>query len=552
MNKVLSSLAKLIGVHFVPANYVAPVFRLGTYNRVCGPGFFWVIPILESVGQPIKSGFRFTSLKVPGALSKDGIPIDIDLEVFFRFDPERTQRQIAEQLVRAPEHVLTDIAKSYADSFMRRVVANFAAEDICTGKAVNLIQAQLSHILADRLEFLGYVINLDSGVLIKAITASPEFQQTMLDAKRYEVILRVLSAYEAADVDRALFAELVNSLAKGGESWRLADWRAGHDPYIVGDVVEEPEKFYGREQALADLLRALEAGNHMALYGERRIGKTSLLHQLAHRLREMGDALGAYLYLPVFLNLQMVPEARFFYALMRAIAGVARRYLADYGQTAPLSLADERPEGYDSLDMADDLEEVLESLQKVTDRPVRFVLLLDEADKMNGYDPHTQEGLRGLLMTPLGRQVKLVWSGQTMNREWHLETSPWFNLFKHEINLVGLEEEAAVRLIRQPVKGVFTYDDEAVTRILHYSDRRPYTIQRLCSLCVRQLLAEDRFRVTVEDVETAYRAMQDEDARRAAEEAAPQAIYAPQAPAQSLAEDQGEYNADESYSEEEG
>jgi len=341
----------------------------------------------------------------------------------------------------------------------------------------------------------------------------------------------------------------------GARRWRrarrLANWRAGHDPYIVGDVVEEPKKFYGREETLADLLRALEAGNHVALYGERRIGKTSLLHQLAHRLREMADRPGAYLYLPVFLNLQMVPEERFFYALIRAITGVARRYLTDYGQTPPLSLADEHPEGYDSLDMADDLEEVLESLQEVTDRPVRIVLLLDEADKMNGYDPHTQEGLRGLLMTPLGRQVKLVWSGQTMNREWHLETSPWFNLFKHDIDLAGLEEEAAVRLIRQPVKGVFTYDDEAVSRILHHSDRQPYIIQRLCSFCVRQLLAEDRFRVAAEDVETAYRAMQDEDARRAAEEMAPQAIYAPPAPVQPLAEDRGEYEADEPHPEEE-
>jgi ligand-binding sensor domain-containing protein len=332
---------------------------------------------------------------------------------------------------------------------------------------------------------------------------------------------------------------------------RLADWRAGQDPYIVGDVVQEPEKFYGREGALAALLRALEAGNHVALYGERRIGKTSLLYQLAHRLREMRETPRASLYLPVFLNLQMVPEARFFYALMRAIAGVARPYLDDRGQPLPSLLADERSAGYDSLDMADDLERVLESLHEVTDLPVRIVLLLDEADKMNGYDPHTQEGLRGLLMTPLGRQVKLVWSGQTMNREWRLETSPWFNLFKHEIHLAGLEEEAAVHLIRQPVKGVFTYDDEAVARILHYSNRQPYTIQRLCSFCIRQLLAEDRLRVTVEDVETAYQAMQAEDARRAAEEVAPQAVYAPQAPVQSLAEGQDEYKADESRPEEE-
>jgi hypothetical protein len=225
MKKILISLAKIIGIHFVQENHVAPVFRLGMYNRVRGPGFFLTIPILESVGQPVKSGFRFTSLNVPGALSSDSIPIDIDLEIFFRFDPKQTERRIAAQLVRVPEHVLTDIAEDYADSFLRRVAANFTAEDICSGKAVARIQKLLTRTLADKLEFLGYVIDHGSSVLIKGITASPEFKQTMLDANRYEVTLRVLNAYQAADVDQALRAELVKSLAKGEGSmlFSLAD-----------------------------------------------------------------------------------------------------------------------------------------------------------------------------------------------------------------------------------------------------------------------------------------------------------------------------------------
>ena len=218
MKKILTSLARLIGVHFVQENYVAPVFRLEMYNRVCGPGFFWVIPILENVGQPVKSGIHFTSLKVLGALSSDSIPIDIELQLLFRFDPERTKRRIAAQLVRVPERVLTEIAKDYAESFLRQVVAGFTAEGICSGKAVARIKRLLIRTLADKLAFLGYVIDLENGVLIKGITASPEFQRTMLDAKRYEVTLRVLNAYQAADVDQALFAELVNGLAKGDGS----------------------------------------------------------------------------------------------------------------------------------------------------------------------------------------------------------------------------------------------------------------------------------------------------------------------------------------------
>jgi len=575
MGKILIFLAGLIGFHFVPENHRAAVVRLGMYNRAVGPGFIWIVPLVERVENLVRLGMRFTVFTVEQVVSSDSIPFDFELTVRYRFDPDLPRRPIAARMVRLPDHVLESIVKDYVDKSLHRTVAQYSSEDIFKRSVVADIEKGVIEGLKAQGKHLGLAPMADSGIVIRKITPPQDFLESILAAKRYELILRVLTAYQAADVDQALLAEfvsafkdaspeLVSSLTEllkpsssletvpidNGKMVVKRRWRQSEDPYVVGPPIESPEAFYGRQEILADLLQALRAGNHVAIYGERRIGKTSLLHQLAHYLWEMGDT-GAYLYLPVFLNLQMVPEARFFYALMRAIAGVVRPYLHDRGQTLPSLLADERSAGYDSLDMADDLERVLESLHEVTDRPVRVVLLLDEADKMNGYDPHTQEGLRGLLMTPLGRQVKLVWSGQTMNREWYLETSPWFNLFKHEIHLVGLEEEAAVRLIRQPVKGVFTYDDEAVARILHYSDRQPYTIQRLCSFCVRQLLAKDRFRVTVEDVETAYRAMQDKDARRAAEGVAPQAVYAPQAPVQSLAEDQGEYKADESRPDEE-
>ena len=143
-------------------------------------------------------------------------------------------------------------------------------------------------------------------------------------------------------------------------------------------------------------------------------------------------------------------------------------------------------------------------------------------------------------MTPIGGHVKLVWSGQAMNREWHLESSPWYNLFKQEIYLGELEEEAAVRLIRDPVRGVFTYDDAAIQRVAALTDRKPYSIQRLCSICVRRLLRENRFRATVDDIDAAWRELQAEDARRAGEGTADLA-YETHRPAWTVAEEETEY-----------
>ena len=321
---------------------------------------------------------------------------------------------------------------------------------------------------------------------------------------------------------------------------RLAAWRKGADPYVVGDVIEEPERFYGREEALTELLRALEAGNHVALYGERRIGKTSLLHQLAYRLRNLPQS--SVHFLPVFANLQMVSEPRFFSALAEATAKAARRELEQHKQSLPTLQVDNRREGYDSRDLADDLEVIVEVLQKAIGQSPRIVLLLDEADEMNGYAPHTQGALRGLLMMPVGRRVKLVWSGQAMNREWHLESSPWYNLFKQEIHLGGLEEEAAARLIREPVGGIFTYEDEAVRHILELTGREPYPIQRLCSFCVRRLSGKkNHFRVTADDVEAAWQDMQAEDVRRTAE-GATDLTYQSSRPAWAIAEKGTKYH----------
>ncbi len=81
--------------------------------------------------------------------------------------------------------------KDYADDFLRWVVGNFIAEEICNWKAIARIRRQLSSILADRLESLGYVIDLDSGVLIKKVIPPKEFLEIALEAKRRDLIANI-------------------------------------------------------------------------------------------------------------------------------------------------------------------------------------------------------------------------------------------------------------------------------------------------------------------------------------------------------------------------
>jgi predicted GTPase len=158
---------------------------------------------------------------------------------------------------------------------------------------------------------------------------------------------------------------------------------------------------------------------------------------------------------------------------------------------------------------------------------------------MNGYDQLVQQQFRRILMKRFAQQVGVVASGVNVFREWSREESPFRNLFV-EIHLGTMEEKAARRLITEPVKGIYSYDDEAVDLILRYSERKPWRIQRLCLEAVNRLLAEKRTRVTRQDVEEVHRHMLAEEA----EWNVPQGEYPALAPASlPAAEEKVEYRA---------
>ena len=118
---------------------------------------------------------------------------------------------------------------------------------------------------------------------------------------------------------------------------------------------------------------------------------------------------------------------------------------------------------------------------------VRIVLLLDEMDQFVGYSSHLHDGFRRAFTTLGGQSWKMVMAGVTVQRVTQSVTSPWYNLFL-ELRLAPLQESVARQLVVEPVKGYYTYQDDALAQILHYSDLKPLEIQRLCWLSVNCML----------------------------------------------------------------
>jgi len=274
--------------------------------------------------------------------------------------------------------------------------------------------------------------------------------------------------------------------------------RRGFNPYEAGRPILDPQHFFGREELIARVLNTIHQ-NDVLIHGERRIGKTSLLRQLEDHLRTMDDP--DYPFIPVYVDVEGVPQAEFFHLLMEEIAAGCQAA----GHTIPaLRFTQKAATDYNYRDFLHDLQSLLEALQAASQKTIRLTLLLDEVDAMNGYDQLVQQQFRRILMKQFARQVGIVASGVHVFQEWSRQESPFRNLFV-EIHLDPLEEQEARRLIIEPVKGIYDYDSEAVDLILRYSERKPWRIQRLCLEAVNRLLAERRTRVTGQDVEEVYR-----------------------------------------------
>ncbi len=92
--------------------------------------------------------------------------------------------------------------------------------------------------------------------------------------------------------------------------------RRGFNPYISGEPVRREEMFFGRHELLQRIVATLH-NNSIMIHGERRIGKTTLLYQLANALRQVEDE--EYWFVPVLIDLEGTAEDQLFLQLAEDI-----------------------------------------------------------------------------------------------------------------------------------------------------------------------------------------------------------------------------------------
>jgi tetratricopeptide (TPR) repeat protein len=260
------------------------------------------------------------------------------------------------------------------------------------------------------------------------------------------------------------------------------------NPYIAGPPVSGPN-FYGRENIFRFVQDTFSSPrqNVVVLWGQRRMGKTSVLHELSSRLSPE--------FHPIYFDLQDKAQQKLnevLYDLAREIAG---------------SLNLDPPPRDDFL--CDDdyfherfLPQVYQHLG-----PKRLLFMFDEFDVLEkpkeelAHDVAVRAFFPYLRRTLIyDKQLTFVFVvGRRLDELDELLQST-FKMAK-TASISFLEEEEARQLIVEPASDALEYKEEAVERIASITACYPYLTQLICSELFSHMEAAGRTRVTVSDAE---------------------------------------------------
>ncbi|RAM52157.1 MAG: ATP-binding protein [Hapalosiphonaceae cyanobacterium JJU2] len=267
-----------------------------------------------------------------------------------------------------------------------------------------------------------------------------------------------------------IITKYLEELAEETELYQELD-----SPYIIGiPLTPQQEIFIGRddigtriEQLILDRRRP-----PLLLYGQRRMGKTSLLNNLGKLLPNN--------IIPMFVDLQGAPSsasnyAGFLYNLARGMITSAKKQAVNLPNLTRETLAN---------DPFTDFDEWLDQVERALEQNTALLMLdefevLDSAITKGRFDEQDVLGMLRHLIQHRPR-FKLMLAGSHTIEEYQRWASYLINV--QVVHISYLKENEARQLIERPVKDfTLRYEPDAVERVLQLTRCHPFLVQLLCS-----------------------------------------------------------------------
>ena len=126
----------------------AVVLRLGKFLSLRGPGFFWLVPIMDTIPTWIDSRVMVTPFSAEKTLTKDTVPVDVDAVLFWVvWDAEKAALEV--------EDYRAAIAWA-AQTALRDIIGRMMLADILVGRSS--IDEELQRIIDERTTSWGVTV----------------------------------------------------------------------------------------------------------------------------------------------------------------------------------------------------------------------------------------------------------------------------------------------------------------------------------------------------------------------------------------------------------
>ncbi|WP_071521586.1 MULTISPECIES: slipin family protein [Neomoorella] len=126
----------------------AVVLRLGRFHRLAGPGFFLIIPIIDSVTTWIDQRVMATPFNAEQTLTKDTVPVDVDAVLFWVvWDAQKAALEVANY---------QDAVAWAAQTALRDIIGKTLLSEMLAGR--DKIDEELRKVIDQRTEPWGVAV----------------------------------------------------------------------------------------------------------------------------------------------------------------------------------------------------------------------------------------------------------------------------------------------------------------------------------------------------------------------------------------------------------
>lgn len=242
------------------------------------------------------------------------------------------------------------------------------------------------------------------------------------------------------------------------------------NPYPVGGALSDAagRGFYGREEVFEFVRSCMmaEQRSPVLLYGQRRIGKSSILRQLPHRLPDEMVCVYYNLQGKASMNIDQV-----LYGLARDISHVLNIPAPGREETSENAFIDTY------------LPRAIEALGN---HPERLVLLFDEfdvIDERNAGEDAAARRFIGYLYSMIDRYPQIGYIMVVGRKTEELSEEFNYSLLKNSVQMrIGrLGRFETCRIASDLAHGCLTYTDDALGRIYRLTAGQPFCTQLLCN-----------------------------------------------------------------------